>query len=89
LRVEREGSPLLCSNLALGPAWPSSAGPAGVGASRVIGALLVVGAGPSDLPTIDGVRAGAFALAEDAVLVTALADTVEPVATLLAQSTVT
>jgi urease accessory protein len=89
LRVEREGSPLLCSNLALGPAWPSSAGPAGVGASRVIGTLLVVGAGPSDLPTIDGVRAGAFALAEDAVLITALADTVEPVATLLAQSTVT
>ena len=89
LRVERGGRPLVCSDLALGPAWPLSAGPAGVGTSRVIGMLLVVGAGRCELPTIDGVRAGAFAVAPDAVVVTALADTVEPVAALLAQSTVT
>jgi urease accessory protein len=89
LRVEREGSPLLCSDLALGPAWPFSAGAAGVGHSRVIGTLLVVGVGPIELPAVDGVRFGACALAGDAVVVTALADTVEPVATLLAQSTVT
>lgn len=89
LRVEREGVPLVCSDLALGPAWPLSAGPAGVGNSRVIGMLLVVGAEPVELPMINGVRAGAFAIAPDAVVVTALADTVEPVAALLLQSTVT
>jgi urease accessory protein len=89
LRVERAGSPLLCSDLALGPAWPFSAGPAGIADSRVIGTLLVVGAVPIELAPVAGVRAGAFALAEDAVLITALADAVEPVAALLAQSTVT
>jgi urease accessory protein len=83
LRVERDGVPLLCSDLALGPAWPFASGPAGAGASRVVGTLLVVGAAAVELPAVDGVRAGAFALADDAVVVMALADTVEPVAVLL------
>jgi urease accessory protein len=85
LRVERGGSPLLCSDLALGPAWPFSSGPVSVGASRVVGTLLIVGAEPIELPTVSGVRAGACALSGDAVIVTALADSVEPVAALLDQ----
>lgn len=79
-RVERGGRPLLCTEVALGPAWPTSAGPAGIGGARVVATTLLVGApaGPvlarlahRGSPQV-GVRTAAFALAEDAVLLTAL-----------------
>jgi urease accessory protein len=85
LRVESCGRPLLCTEVALGPTWPHAAGPVGVGARRVVATVLLVGdfnMGRS-LPAVDGVRVGACALAGDALLVTALSDSVEALTPLL------
>ena len=86
LRVERAGRPLLCTEVALGPRWPTSHGPAGVGDARVVASTLLVGAparralerraeeaGRPNEP----VRRAAFSLAEDAVLLSALAPDVD------------
>lgn len=43
LRVDRAGRPLLCTEVALGPAWPASSGPAGTGGARVMATTLLVG----------------------------------------------
>jgi len=83
LRVVQDGRPLLCTEVALGPKWPTSDGPAGVGAERVVASTLLVGsparfaleraAGEADLPVgSDSVRRAAFRLAGDAVLLSAL-----------------
>lgn len=79
LRVDRAGSPLLRNDLALGPAWPASRGPAGCGSARVFGTLLVVGAGARavTVPREEGVRSAACRLAEDAVIVVALSESRE------------
>lgn len=71
LDVERAGRPLLRTQLAVGPRWPGSLGPAGTAGTRAIGSLLVVGAGPTH--PVDGIRAAVQRLDVDAVLVTALA----------------
>ncbi|HZN14958.1 MAG TPA: urease accessory protein UreD [Acidimicrobiales bacterium] len=76
LRVERGGRPLVCNELRLGPAWPHSAGPAGVGSHRVIATTLVIGA-PAPWPApMDGARIGVCELGSDAALITSLADEV-------------
>jgi urease accessory protein len=87
LRVEREGRPLVCTEVMLGPASPHAAGPAGTGGRRVIATLLVIGGGCSvatTLPTALGVRVGVCELADDAFLLTALSDSVERVMPVLA-----
>jgi urease accessory protein len=43
LRIDREQRALVRSDLAVGPRWPGSQGPAGVGTARCIGSDLVVG----------------------------------------------
>ena len=82
LRVERAGSPLLCTEVALGPAWPTSGGPAGTGGARVVATALLVGrpaqvvlsrlGGGATLSAAGGARGAACRLAGDAVLLTAL-----------------
>ena len=42
LRVDRDGHPLVRNDLAVGPAWPGSLGPAGVGAARAVATARVV-----------------------------------------------
>jgi urease accessory protein len=76
LHVDRDGRPLLRNDLAVGPGWPDSTGPAGTAGARVLGTALLVGVdlGAIDAPPSDGIRVGAFRLAEDAALVTALGD---------------
>lgn len=88
LRVERRGRPLLCTEVALGPAWPASGGPAGTGGARVAAATLLAGrparaalAHRGGTPTIGsrGVRGAAYLLADDAVLLTALGNRLDEV----------
>lgn len=86
LRVERSGRPLLCTEVALGPRWPTSSGPASVGAARVVASTLLVGAPARQAlercaeeagRQMGPVRRAGFALAEDAVLLSALAPDVD------------
>lgn len=90
IRIERDGLALLCTEVALGPAWPTSAGPAGIGGARMLASTVLVGEaaqavlavlarpGTAD-ETADGpVRAAAHRLAKDAVLLTALGPEVDP-----------
>ena len=88
LRVDRAGHPLLRHDLALGPAWPGACGPAGCGDAHVVGTVLVVGDAARTLvvPSVEGVRAAALRLADDAVLVTALAQSRERLHDLLTRS---
>lgn len=85
IRVERAGAPLLCTEVALGPAWPTSSGPAATGGARVVAATLLVGrparsvlaagAGGHDEPAPVAevaVRSASHRLTDDAVLLTAL-----------------
>ena len=88
LRVERGGRPLLCTEVALGPVWPTAAGPAATGGARVAASVLLVGAParsvlaglgrgePAAAPE-GSVRAAAFALDGDAVLLSALGDEID------------
>jgi urease accessory protein len=78
LAVDRAGMPLLRNDLAVGPRWPGSRGPAGVGSvAGAVGSALVVGPGAAgvaaDPPARPGVRAAVLAVADDAVLVTVVA----------------
>jgi urease accessory protein len=43
-RVTYQGRPLLHNEVVVGPGWPGADGPAGVGAARVLGTVLLVGA---------------------------------------------
>lgn len=83
LRVERGGRPLLCTEVALGPAWPASGGPAGTDGARVASTTLLVGAPARNLLACLGVgraaarggggsRSAALQLDDDAVLLSAL-----------------
>jgi urease accessory protein len=74
LRVDLAGRPLLRSDVAVGPAWPGSLGPAGLAGARAFGTLLVVGRAVPDVCPPDGVRLAVSALEGPAVLVTAVAD---------------
>ena len=85
LVVDRAGRPLLRNDLAVGPRWPGSQGPAGVGsATRAVGTALLVG-GPVGPPTPwpADVRAAVLPLADEVALVTALAPTAGAVAAAL------
>jgi len=86
LRVDRGGRPLLRNDLALGPAWPGAQGPAGSDGASVVGTMLVVGetAVSVHLDRRPGVRAALCRLADDAVLVTALATSCEALHEVLA-----
>lgn len=90
LRVDRGEVPLVRTDVAAGPRWPDSPGPAGLDGARCLGTLLVVGdpnrepvgdvrqegpTSPTGSGSADGVRAGAMELAPGITLVTALADT--------------
>ena len=53
LRVDVAGRPLVRNDLAVGPRWPASLGPAGIGEARTVATALVVG------PAAERVRAPA------------------------------
>lgn len=90
LRVDGPLGPVLRTDVAVGPRWPGSLGPGGIGEDvRSVGSLLVVGPGATALVPAagtaaahdlegddDGVRWAATALSSvDSVLVTAVAPT--------------
>jgi urease accessory protein len=84
LRVDVAGRPLVRNDLAVGPRWPGSLGPGGVGGARAVGTALVVGH-DLDAPAVDesvaaavaagsdGVRAAVLRLDDRAALVTVVA----------------
>lgn len=77
LVVDRGTTPLIRSELQLGPQWPGAQGPAGAGDARAAGSLLVVGRPATlfDCPTDDFKgRAAVIPLADDVTVVTVLAD---------------
>ena len=75
LRVDVGGHPLLRNDLAVGPRWPGSLGPAGVGDARAVATALVVGpaAGRLHHHGTDEVRGAVLPLGDRAALVTVLA----------------
>lgn len=88
IRIERDGRALLCTEVAVGPAWPTSAGPAGIGGARVLASTVLVGqparallgrpgAGVATSDSAGSVRSAALPLGDDAVLLTALGDDVD------------
>lgn len=63
VRIEREGRPLLRTDLAVGPRWPDSTGPAGTGGARCLVTVVEVGVEPAPAVTSSaGARAAALAL---------------------------
>jgi len=81
LRVVRAGVPLLCTEVALGPAWPTSTGPAGTAGAHVVTTTLLVGhpartlidlLGDDAACAARGARSAALRLADDAIVVTAV-----------------
>jgi urease accessory protein len=76
LRVDRAGHPLIRSDLALGPVWPGSSGPAGAGQALAVATVVVVGPDARHLvlPELDGVRSAVLRIADDAVVCSVLAD---------------
>jgi urease accessory protein len=72
LVVDRAGWPLLRTELAVGPRWPGSLGPAGVDGARAVGSLLLVGLAIAPAVTPPDVRLAVQTLDASAVLVTAL-----------------
>jgi urease accessory protein len=85
LRVDRAGRPLVRNDLAVGPAWPGSLGPAGVGDARSVATALVVGpraaalrvepgAHPPAIPIAEAVHTAVLSLADDAALVCVVAE---------------
>jgi urease accessory protein len=77
LRVDRAGRPLLRNDLAVGPRWPDSLGPAGTGpGTGAVGTCLIVGpgsVGAGGATGVAGARGEVLALADDACLVTVIA----------------
>ena len=70
LHVDRDGAPLLRTELPIGPRWPGAEGPAGTDGAHVVTSLLVVGL---DQPPLDGATDGAVVrLAEDVWLATSI-----------------
>src|SRR5690606_17050233 len=83
LRVDVAGRPLLRNDLAVGPRWPGSLGPAGVGVARAVATGLVVGPAAEHLDVADpgtsgtgaetSTRVAVLPLDDHAALVTAVA----------------
>lgn len=80
LKVDCGGRPLLRTDLGVGPRWPGSEGPSGIGDARAVGSVLVVGALASRLRAspVSGVRIALFPLDDDAVLATGLGERAGP-----------
>jgi urease accessory protein len=83
LRIDRCGTPLLRSDLAIGPRWPDSTGVAGLDGARCIGTLVLVGEGVDGAhgcgageagPGAPG-RSAAMELGPDAMVVSAVGET--------------
>jgi urease accessory protein len=74
LRVDVADRPLLRADLAVGPRWPASQGPAVVGGARAIGTAVVVGTDVSRLEPVATpcVQVGRADLDGDAAVITAL-----------------
>ena len=83
LRVDVAGRPLLRNDMAVGPRWPGSLGPAGVGVARAVATGLVVGPAAEHLDVADAgasgngaattTRVAVLPLGDHAALVTAVA----------------
>lgn len=73
LTIDRAGRPLLRTEVAVGPRWPGSLGPAGTAGARAVGTVVAVGLDLAPV-SMEGVRLVVQRLAEGAVLLTALAD---------------
>jgi len=75
MRIDRAGSPLVRADLTLGPLWPGSQGPAGVGDALAVATVVVVGPDARDLalPEFEGVNAAVLRMADDAAVVSAVA----------------
>jgi urease accessory protein len=78
LHVDRDGAPLLRTELPVGPRWPGADGPAGTDGARLVTSTLVVGLDEPPVP--DGADGAVLRLQEDAWLVTALSDRPKAVA---------
>lgn len=74
LVVDRSGRPLHRGDIALGPVWPGSNGPAGTDGARAIGVLLVVGATVGAVAGDGEARVAAMVLGAAATLVLAVGD---------------
>lgn len=85
LRVDVGGRPVLRNDLAVGPLWPASQGPAGVGDARAVGTAVLVNVAPADdVPTgSPAVRGATLALGGGAWLVSVLSTSAEAVTTAL------
>jgi urease accessory protein len=68
LRIDRGGRPLLRADLAIGPRWPASDGPAGIDEASALATVVVVGPAARWLAIrVNEVRAAVMPLGEDAV----------------------
>lgn len=91
LRIDRDGLPLLRSDLAVGPRWPASDGPARLAGFGAVGSLVLVGAAAHEVEQLVAVQArrsdathtAVLRLCEDAAIVTALGLRLDGVSTLL------
>ena len=70
LHVDRDGAPLLRTELPIGPRWPGSAGPAGTDGWLVVTSLLVIGLDEPVLP--EGAHGAVMPLHDDAWMLTSV-----------------
>lgn len=92
LRIDRDGLPLVRSDLAVGPRWPAWDGPARLAACGAVGSLVLVGAPARgaepfvavEAPRLDGTRAAVLRLGEDAAIVSVVGQRAEGVRRVLA-----
>ena len=73
LHVDRDGVPLLRSELPVGPRWPGADGPAGTDGARVVTSVLVAGLDEPSFP--DGADSAVMRVADTAWLVISLSRT--------------
>ena len=75
LRVDRAGAALVRTDLAVGPRFPASTGPAVLAGATAVATVIAVGASRPRLPSIDEpeLRAEVFQLADDVHLGSAIA----------------
>jgi urease accessory protein len=71
--IELDGAPLLRQELALGPRFPASAGPAVTAGARCVGSVVLVGPGAPPAPVVLGDTAAVLPLAGGGAQVLAMA----------------